>query len=124
MTGRVHQRVGDPSCVRPIEPARRVPKVDGDAFGDARRNAQDLSLARRTAKAPGLERPDRHRPVDEGHRRIVRCAVENLDGLGNKVAPRQPGTVRDQQLDGGLSAEHSLRVLPQRRREVLKAGSK
>ncbi len=124
MTSRVNQRVGDASCVCPIEPARRVPEVDGDARGEARGDAQDLSLARRTAKAPGLEHPDRRWPIDKGHRHIVRRAIENLDGLGDKVASRQPGTVPDQQLDGGLSAEHSLRVLPQRRREVLEAGSK
>ena len=124
MTSRMDQRVGDPLGVRPIEPARHIPEVDRDAPGDARGDPQHLGLARRAGKAPALERFQRRRPVDERHRCVAWCAVDDLDGLGDEVAARQPDPVIDQKLDGGFSAEEPLGVLPQGGREVLEAGSK
>lgn len=124
MTGRMDQRTGDPPRIRPIEPAHRVPKVDRYALGDARSDAQHLGLARRAAKAPGIERSHCRYPVDEGHWRVTWRVLDDLDGLGEEVASRQPGPVVDKQIDRGFSAQPSFGMPAHRRREVLNAGSK
>ena len=124
MTGRVNQCTGDPPRIRPIEPAHHVPKVDRDALGDARGNAQHLGLARRAAKAPGIERSHCRCPVDEGHWCVTWRVLDDLDGLGEEVASRQPGPVVDKQIDSGFSAQPSFGMPAQRRSEVLDAGSK
>jgi len=124
MTGRMDQRVGDPSGVSPIETARRVPKVDRDALGDARGDAQHPVLTRRAGKAPALERFERRSPVDERHRCVAWCPVDDLDELVDEVGPQQPAAMLDQHIDGRFSAKEPLGVALQRRREVLEVGSK
>jgi len=124
MTGRMDQRVGDPSGVSPIETARRVPKVDRDALGDARSDAKHLRRTGRADKQAALECVERRRPIDEGHRLAPWWTVDDLDDLVDEVGPQQPAATLDQHIGGGFRAEKSLSVLAQPRREVLEVGSK
>jgi len=108
MTGRMDQRAGEPLGVGPIETARRVPKVDRDALGDACGDAQHLRLARRARKAPALERFERRHPVDERHRCVPWRSVDDLDELVDEVGQQQPDRVIDQEIGGGFSAVNTI----------------
>ena len=62
-------------------------------------------------------------PVHDGHRRADHV-VDELGEPTDKVTSQQPAAVLDQQLGGCFSAQPSVCVLAERRREVLEAGSK
>jgi len=110
--------------VRLVQSGQTVAKIDGNTAGDTRRDPQHAALAARARQSTPAQRLDRCRPVNDGQQPIADHRLANPHEPVHELLTPQPTLVADQQLNSRLGVIEPFRVRPQRRREVLDAGSK
>jgi hypothetical protein len=107
-----------------VQRGQTVTEIDGNAAGDTRRDPQHAALAARARQPISAKRLDRRRPVNDRQHPIADHRRANPHEPAHELVTPQPTLVADQQLNSRLDVIEPLRVHPQRRREVLDAGSK
>jgi hypothetical protein len=123
VTSRVQHRRGHPDDVVLVQAGQRRTQIQPSAHGDARRDPQHLFLTARARQPPAIQRRHHRSPFHERHRRVAHQVQADLDESADEVATPQPPLMPDQQLGGRLGRVQTLRVRPQRRRQVPETGS-
>ena len=121
--GSVQHRDRDPDRVVLIQPAHQVAQRDRHPGRDARRQRQDLLLARRARQAARPPRGQRRLEVHRHHRRAGDAIAAGRQGSSCEVGARRPGAVPDQQLNRCLQAQQAPGPYPHRGRKVVKRRS-
>src|SRR5438874_8593465 len=107
-----------------VQSGQTLAEVDGNTAGDTRPDPQHAALAARARQPTGAYRLDRRRPVNDSQQTATDQRPADPHEPAHELITPQPTLVADQQLNSRLGVLEPFRVCPQRRREVLDAGSK